>query len=88
MLNWKLVVLAASIAILAGFSAPAPVDTRMPISTLSKSLAPGMTEAQVRAMREPDSISMMTSKVYHYGLNLQVRFQEVTPGVWLVNSWH
>ena len=82
--NWKLVVWAASIAILAGCSA---VDTQMPISTLSKSLAPGMTEAQVRAMREPDSISMIGSKIYNYGRDLRVRFQEVTPGVWLVNGW-
>jgi hypothetical protein len=87
MFNRKLVVWAASIAILAGCSAPAPGDTRMPISTLSKSLAPGMTEAQVRAMREPDSISMIGSKIYIYGRDLRVRFQEVTPGVWLVNGW-
>lgn len=104
MLNGKLIVLAAITTVLVGCTQPpapapasAPVDTRMPTSTLSKSLAPGMTEAQVNAMREPDTITLQTCgsstpkpwqcKVYKYGLNLWVRFQETSPGDWRVNSW-
>jgi hypothetical protein len=75
-----------------------PVDTRIPINTLSKSLAVGMTEQQVQGLREPDRITMETCgantpkpwpcKIYKYGVGgLWVTFAQVGPNVWLVNGW-
>jgi hypothetical protein len=70
----------------------------MPIGTLSKSLAIGMTESQVTALREPDRVSVETCgsntarpwqcKIYKYGLNeLWVRFQQTAPNMWQVIYW-
>ena len=74
-----------------------PVDTRLPLATLSKQLEPGMTEAQVSALREPDRVSLETCgqnsrggawqcRIYHYGFTMMVLFR-ATPSGWVVNSW-
>jgi hypothetical protein len=73
-----------------------PADIRMSTATLSKQLAPGMTEAQVSELREPEKITLQTCgqtsgsgpwqcKVYHYG-SLVVAFPATQSG-WVVNSW-
>ena len=99
---------ACAAALLAGCADPSPqpasagyarpVDTRTSIDTLSTSLAPGMTEAQVNALREPDRIMMETCgtdtarpwpcKIYTYGMvGPWIAFAQTAPAEWRVSGW-
>jgi hypothetical protein len=66
-------------------------------NTLSRSLAEGMTETEVSALKEPDRITMETCgartvnpwrcKIYHYGASFRVVFQDSGTAGWRVSSW-